>query len=232
MHNADGSNKYAFQVGGGFTLPTGGTHNYLSTGYDIQAGFGRNFNKKFGVMIDFNWANFGMQTRTLDNLLAVYQDLGVPDQTGNGSLISQVGGSTHVWSFALDPIYNIVQGDKSGAYVTGGVGFYHKAANIYTPGIGDYCTFYGCFEVQANQTIDAYTSNSFGVNGGVGYTYKPSRFGNAKLYAEARYVYTGNSRRPYFDGTTGTQLTPTYFNVLPQNSAPTTFIPITFGIRF
>ena len=47
--NADGSPKYTIFVGGGFTLPVGGSHSYLATSYDIQAGAGRNFNKTFGV---------------------------------------------------------------------------------------------------------------------------------------------------------------------------------------
>src|ERR1700704_4780473 len=35
--NSDGSEKYTFFVGGGFTLPTGSTHNYLATSYNVQA---------------------------------------------------------------------------------------------------------------------------------------------------------------------------------------------------
>ena len=70
--NSDGSAKYTFFVGGGFTLPVGGTHNYLATSYDFQAGAGRNFNKTFGVNVQFDWDNFGFQTATLNNQLAIY----------------------------------------------------------------------------------------------------------------------------------------------------------------
>lgn len=228
-HNADGSNKYGFAVGGGFTLPVGGTHNYYKTSWDFQAGGGRFFNRKFGVMLDFNWANFGIQTHTLNNLLAIYNSPAI------GGNLTQLGGYGHVWSFALDPVYNIMQGDKSGIYVTGGVGFYHKKSTFTIPALGYYCDyFYGCFTYQANQAIDSYTSNAVGFNGGFGYTYKFSKFGNERLFAEARYVYTANSRRPYYDGTHGTPVSgnPSYFNVFPQNSAPTSYIPVTFGIRF
>jgi hypothetical protein len=230
--NADGSPKYFFQAGGGFGVPTGGTHNYLTTGWGLQVGGGRNFNKKLGVGIQFDYDHFGFQTGTLNNLLAIYQTLGVEDGFGDGGTIQQLGGTTHIWSFTVDPRYTFYDGDKYGAYVVGGLGFYHKAANFTTPGVGTYCTFYGCFEVQANQTIDTYTSNAFGLNGGVGFTYKFSRFTNQRLYAEARYVWTDNQPRPYFDGTTGTPLSSTYFNVFPQNSARTTYIPVKFGIRF
>ena len=75
-------------------------------------------------------------------------------------------------------------------------------------------------------------SNAVGANGGLGFTYRLSRFSDLKFYGEARYVYTANKARPYFDGTTGTSLSASYFNVFPQNSAKTTYIPITFGVRF
>lgn len=230
-HNADGSNKYTFAVGGGFTLPTGGTHDYYKLGYDIQGGVGRNFNKNVGLMVDFNWANFGIQTNTLNDQLALYNSLGATDQNGNA--LTQLNGSGHVWSFALDPIYNFAQSDSTGAYVTGGVGFYHKTTTFTIPAVQTYCTFYGCFDYTGNAPIDSYTSNAVGVNAGLGYTYKPSRFANERFYVEARYVYTANSRRAE-TGTTAanTPAGSTAFNAFPQNSAPTTFIPITFGIRF
>ena len=227
QHNADGSNKYAFEVGGGFTLPTGGTHNALKTSYNFQGGVGRNFNKNFGVIAQFDWANFGIQTRTLDNLLATYNSLGATDQSNNP--LTQLNGSSHIWSFTLNPIYYFAGGEKSGAYVVAGAGFYHKTANFTIPTIGQYYDpYYGPIQYQANQSIDKYTSNAFGVNAGVGFTYKPSRFGNQKFFAEARYVFVDNSRKPYSAGSA----TNSYFNVFPQNSARTTYIPLTFGLRF
>ncbi len=144
-----------------------------------------------------------------------------------------MNGSSHIWSFTLNPIYNFAGGDKTGAYVVAGAGFYHKIATFSIPAVGTYCDYYyGCYQYAANAPIDSYTSNAFGVNGGVGFTYKLSQFSNTKLFAEARYVYTANSRRPYYDGTNGTSLSNTYFNVFPQNSAPSTYIPIKFGVRF
>src|SRR5271170_1949586 len=96
--NSDGSAKYTFFIGGGFTLPVGGTHNYLAPSYNFQAGAGRNFNKTYGVNVQFDWDNFGFQTATLNNQLAIYNgpyfDYGIP----------QLGGTSHVWSFTIDPI--------------------------------------------------------------------------------------------------------------------------------
>jgi hypothetical protein len=231
-HNSDGSNKYTFLVGGGLTLPVGGTHGSLTPSYAFQAGGGRNFNKKLAVLVEFNWANFGIQTATLNNLLALYNSLGATDQNGNP--LTQLNGTSHVWSFSIDPIYTLAQGDRSGVYATGGVGFYHKTANFSIPAVGITCDIFGnCFQFQANQTIDKYTSNAFGVNLGFGYTYRFSRFADERFFVEARYVYNANSRRPE-TGTTEANTPPgsTAFNAFPQNSDPTTFIPITFGVRF
>jgi hypothetical protein len=221
--NADGSAKYGFLVGGGFTLPVGGSHNYLAPSYNIQVGVARNFSKKFGVQAEFDWANFGFQTSTLNNQLAIY----------NGPYfeydLPQIGGSSHVWSFTLNPIMNFYTSDTWGAYVIGGGGFYHKTANFTTPVIAQECNiYYGCFAYQANQSIDKYTSNAFGINAGFGATYKFSRFASTKFYVEGRYVYTFNSPRPFDYGDVNFN----NVNVFPQNSAKTGFIPITFGIRF
>jgi hypothetical protein len=125
-------------------------------------------------------------------------------------------------------VVNFLQGDRGGAYLTGGVGYYHKTANFTVPGTGVYCDpYYGCYEYSANQTVDKYTSNAFGANGGLGFTFKPSRFAGERFFVEARYVWTDNQRRPFnVSGTTP------YYNAFPQNSARTTYVPITVGLRF
>ncbi|MBB5341858.1 hypothetical protein [Tunturiibacter gelidoferens] len=225
--NADGSAKYTFVVGGGLTVPTGPTHSALTTSWKVQAGVGRNFNKTFGVIAQFDYDNFGVNTSTLNNLLAIYDSLGVVDQNGNP--ISQLSGNSHDWSFTLNPIVNYYTSDTKGAYVIGGAGFYHKTANFSTPLPGIYCDPFGfCYQYLANATIDKYTSNAFGVNGGLGFTYKVSRFASTRFFVEGRYVYTFNSQRQFSYGDANGN----GFNVFPQNSAKTSYIPITFGLRF
>jgi hypothetical protein len=238
-HNADGSSKYTFFGGAGVTIPTGGTHAYYSPNYDFQVGGGRNFNKKLAAVLEFDWHAFRLQTGTLNDLRDIYNAeidaYNAANPSNPVSELAQVGGHGHIWSFTVGPQYTYYQGDKFGSYVIGGVGFYHKVTDFTTPAVGEYCDpYYGCYEYQADQVIDSYVSNSFGVNGGVGFTYKLSRFSDLKIYGEARYVYTANESRPYYDGVTGTNPTTNvnYFNVFPQNSAKTTYIPLTFGIRF
>ncbi|MGD0796386.1 MAG: hypothetical protein ABR910_01570 [Acidobacteriaceae bacterium] len=232
--NPDGSNKYTFVAGAGFTLPTGGTHNDLTTGYKFQVGGGRNFNKTFGVLVQFDYDHFGFQEATLTKLLTIYNNEIIAYNNANPGAdipqISQLGGTSHDWSFTLDPVINYYNGERAGAYVIGGVGFYHKTANFTTPQTAEECSIYGCFDYQANETVDKYTSNAFGANAGFGFTYKPSRFAGERFFAEARYVWTDNQPRPYSE--TGTTANPNYYNVFPQNSARTTYIPVTFGLRF
>ena len=224
--NADGSSKYSFFVGGGFTLPTGGTHDYASTGWKFQVGGGRNFNKPVGVMLQLDWDDFGMQTSTLNKQLALYNLL--CGTSPNCQPLSQLGGNVHDWSFTIDPIVNFYTSDTFGAYVVGGLGFYHKYTQFTTLTTGVcFDPFYGYYQCQADQPIDWYTSNAFGLNGGIGLTYKLSRWANQRLYAEARYIWTDNSPRP-FDVSGSTS----YANAFPQASARTTYIPVTFGIRF
>ena len=218
--NSDGSNKWTFMVGGGFTIPVGGTHSYATPSWKFQVGGGRNFNKTFGVLVQFDYDNFGMQTSTLNQQLALYNSL--------GAQINQLNGSLHDWSFTLDPIVNYYTSDTFGSYITGGLGFYHKYTNFTVPVVGTcFDPYYGYYACAANQRIDWYTSNAFGLNFGIGFTYRFSRWAGEKFFTEARYVWTDNSQRPYdVSGTTS------YFNAFPQASARTTYIPVTFGIRW
>ena len=227
-HNADGSNKYTFVGAVGFTLPTGNTYHYYNTSYGFQVGGGRNFNRHFGVLAQFDYDKFGVNGRTLQDQNTLYN-------TDFGAGISGLDANNHIWSFSLNPIYHFYSGEGVGAYVVGGVGFYHKVTNFTAPQQGEYCDpYYGCYTYQANANIDNYTSNAPGFNGGLGLTYKFSRFAEERLFVEARYVFVDNSQR--FGLTTANytanQNTYTGNNFFPANSNRTTYIPIKLGIRF
>jgi hypothetical protein len=247
--NADGSAKWDFFVGGGFGIPVGNQFNYATTGWGFGGGGGRMFNAHLGVNLEFNYDHFGMSNATLNNQENLYNNLidlyctsDPTDCANNGvSTISGLGGNNHVWSFSLQPIYNIRSGEGLGAYVTGGVGFYHKVANFTEPEVG--CDpyileYYGiCEETQANEVIDHYTSNAPGFDGGFGLTYKFSRFASERLYGEVRYVYVLNSARAGVDASTCTTVScasdnSNVANDFPQNSNRTSYIPVKVGLRF
>jgi hypothetical protein len=229
--NPDGSPKYTFLAGAGLSQPIGNTYKYLTPSYGFQVGGGRNFNRHAALIAQFDYDHFGFTGATLTNQTNIYNN---PNVFGAGS-ISGLDGSSHVWSFTLDPTYTISAGEGLGAYLVAGVGFYHKTANFTVPATGTYCDFYyGCYQYSANQTIDKYTSNAPGFNGGFGLTYKFSRFSNERFYIEARYVFVDNSQRRGVVNTTSSlaTITATTTNLYPANSNRTTFIPIKAGIRF
>jgi hypothetical protein len=225
--NADGSSKFAFMGGAGLVSPVQNTGIYLTPNYVFQVGGGRNFSKKFGILLQFDWNEFGFQNKTVANQLTLYNSqiaaYNATQPPGNQvPYFNQIGGSSHVWSFTLNPTFTFYNGDKWGAYAVGGLGFFHKTADFTTPSTQLYCDpFYGCIQYQANQTVDNYTSNAFGLDGGLGLTYKPSQFSGQRFYLEARYVWNDNSPRPASNT-----------NFYPPNANQTYYVPVTFGLRF
>jgi len=222
-HNSDGSNKYAFVVGVGATIPIGNTYHYDTGSYGIEVGAGRNFNKKFGVMAQFDYDHFGLESLTIHNQSELYFG-----EDGQG-----LDGNAHVWSFSLDPTYNFISGDTVGAYVVAGVGFYHKVTNFTLP--QNECEDINCFyEVTVNANVDHYTSNAPGFNGGFGLTYKFSRFASERFFLEARYVFVDNSQKQGVTLANANTFGATYTgnNIYPANSNRTSYIPVKVGIRF
>lgn len=236
--NADGSPKYDFFVGGGFGMPTGDQFNYATTSWGFGGGGGRMFNARAGVNLEFNYDHFGLTGRTINDQQNLYNYY-ITQYCNSGadcsqvSLISGLDGNNHVWSFTLDPIYNLRTSEGVGAYVVGGGGFYHKVTNFTVPAVGTYCDYYyGCYQYQSNQVIDHYTSNAFGLNVGFGVDYKFSRFASERLYGEIRYVYLFNQAKPGVTIATATPANANVYNDFPQNSQRTSYLPIKFGIRF
>jgi len=223
--NQDGSSKWIFYGGAGLSQPLGNTFHYLTPSYGIQVGGGRQFNKHFAVPIEFDYDHFGMAGETIANQQIIYNTIygaGVADG---------LDGNSHVWSFSVDPTYTVYSGEGLGAYIVAGVGFYHKVANFTLPEEQEYCDFY-CEDFVENENIDHYTSNAPGYSGGIGLTYKFSRFSGERFYIEARYVFVQNSQR---SGVTAATVTPDNANVAddyPANSNRTTYIPIKVGLRF
>ena len=195
---------------------------------------GRNFNKKFGVIAQFDYDNLGLQGSTLTNQNTVYSTID-PTDAAQG-FFNGLDGNAHVWSFTLNPTYTFYSGEGLGAYVVGGVGFYHKVTNFQVPATGEYCDpYYGCYQYTANQTFDHYTSNAPGFNGGLGMTFKPSRFAGERFFVEARYVYMVNSQKV---GLTAQNVNSSFGvaysgnNFFPANSNRTSYIPVKIGVRF
>jgi hypothetical protein len=232
--NKDGSQKYTFLAGMGLASPIGNTHKYETPSYGFQFGGGRNFNKVAGLLLQFDYDHFGLQGATLANQNYLY-DYGCPAGSVAAGIcgVSGLDGNNHVWSFTLNPTFTLPTEGSLGAYAVVGVGFYHKVTNFTEPTVEESCYYY-CEEYQVNANIDHYTSNAVGVNGGFGLTYKISKFSNERFYMEARYVYIPNSQRYGVTASSPVSVLNSYtgYNLYPQNSNRTTYIPVKFGIRF
>lgn len=220
-HNSDGSNRYTFEFGGGATVPTGATGKRTTLSYSLKGGAGINFNKKLGVMAEYNFDHFGLSGSTLANQQGVFAGKYV-DQNGDPIDFSGLDGNAHIWSLTLNPIFTFHDGEKTSAYVVVGGGFYRKITNFTLPAVGvGYSYYYGPYEYVVNQTFENYSNNAGGVNGGIGFTYKGSRFANERFFAEARYVEVFNSA-------SANSVASDY----PPSNARTGYFPVTVGIRF
>jgi hypothetical protein len=244
--NPDGSNRWMGYGGVGLAQPVGNTWHYYTPSYAFHVGFGRQFSYKFALPVEFSWDNFGLTKQVLDNQFTLYNNQinyycslpanaatcasnGVTDYTS-------LDGNAHVWSFSVQPTYNVLNpsGEGFGAYVLAGAGFYHKVTNFTTPTTGEECDYYyGCYEYQANAIVDHYTSNAPGFDAGIGFTYKVSHFSSLKLYAEARYDILLNSQRTGVNvNSPVNDTTIAVANEFAPNSNRTTYFPIKFGVRF
>jgi hypothetical protein len=226
--NGDGSSKWIFFGGAGLSQPIGNTWRYLTPSYAFQVGGGRQFSNRFAMPVQFDYDHFGFTKQTLNNQTVVLDAV-----YGGGSLDGILDGTSHVWSFTVDPTLTFYSGETLGAYVVAGAGFYHKTASFTTPSTQQsFNPYYGPYQYTANQAIDKYTSNAPGFSGGFGLTYKFSRFATERFYAEARYVFVDNSQRQGITVDNLNSLSATSTNFYPANSNRTTYIPITVGIRF
>ncbi len=216
MHNADGSSKLAFEIGGGLTAPAGSTARHQKDSYRFGAGGGRQFNKTFGVLLQYDYDHFGITDGDLQKQLTLYNNL--------GSNLTALNGSTHIWSVTLNPIINYYTSDSFGAYVVGGGGFYRKVTTFTTPVVGTFCNYFCYQEAVDAQVGRRYTNNAGGASAGIGFTYKLSRFSGQKFFAEARYVWVDNQPS---SNNTATQSQ--YY--LPGNYR-TGYFPVTIGLRW
>ncbi len=214
LHNSDGSTRYAFVAGAGLNTPVANTGKFYTPSYDVIAGGGYNFNKMFGVLAEFHYDHLGVTGGAINaeynNLLAL------------GATTDDLAGfdaNAHIYAITVNPVVTYT-GDRSrfGAYATAGVGYYHKSTNFTLPSYGTVCDYF-CYTYASNYNVDSASAGGFGVNGGLGLTYKVSEFSSERLFVEARYNWISISNSNNQD-------------VFQYNRRNTEYIPIVAGIRF
>jgi len=176
---AQNSNKFTFNVGGGFTEPVRDSGERLDRGFNINVGGGYNFAPAIGVIGEFGYNNLGVTS----------------------SILSAVGapqGATRVYSLTLNPIVRFNPTGRFDFYAIGGGGYYRRTVEFTEPTtaiVTGFDPFFGVFfpvAVPANTVLGSFTQNKGGWNVGAGFTIQVKGDSNAKFFAESRYhhIYT------------------------------------------
>ena len=185
--------KWSFNIGGGVGFPTGDLGKFINNGGNFVVGGGYNVNKWLGTNGEFMW-----------------QDLPVNGTTKD--LLQTSGASARQYALTFDPIVHVPLGHHLGAYVIGGIGWYHRSGETTRPGAAVICDpywswWYGCAIGSVNIVTGSTSADAFGENIGGGLSY---RFGEShmKFYTEFRYHHAD------------------------YHKVATDIIPLTFGLRW
>jgi opacity protein-like surface antigen len=127
--------------------------------------------------------------------------------------LEQPDGTSHTWAFTLDPIIRFPISSHFIPYVTGGGGYFRSTIEFTKPTIA-LVPFYdpwfgilGQVAIPANEVLGRFSKSSGGYDIGAGVQIPLGRDG-LSFYSEARYYYA------------------------PTEPTSTTFLPVSFGIRW
>jgi hypothetical protein len=187
--SAQETQRFAFNVGAGFTTPVGNTGRNLDVGWNAGAGFGMNFSPYVGALIDLDYNSMGINSGTLATI-------GAP------------GGGVHVFSATLDPIVHLNPRGHVDVYVTGGGGLFHRYQDFTAPSVGvatGFDPFLGFYPTAVPTTLilASYSVNKPGLDVGAGIAFGSVWHG--KFFAEAKYdrIFMGQYHTDYIPVTFG-----------------------------
>jgi len=197
-----------YEVGGGFSAPTNDSSPYIGWGYNFTVGAGYRVDQHLSLNLEYQF----IHSKLPDSIVA---------EAG------ATGGYDTLWSFTLDPMYEVNPKSAITFYGVGGGGFYRKVTNFTDPQQGYYCDYFGyCYGVTQNQVVGHFSSNQGGWNigGGIEHRFRGwNGDGRMKLFAEARYL---DVLSPAVVGATPNGLGVTTVG------ADTKIIPVTVGLRW
>lgn len=197
----------AFEGGGGFAAPSGSSSDYVGWGWNFTVGGGYKVNQNLSLMIEYQFMHTGLP----DKIVA---------EAGSS------GGYNHIWSFTLDPIYDITPKSAIDFYAVGGGGFYRKVTSFTNPQQQQFCYYFYCGYGTTNVVVGHFSSNQGGwsIGGGIAHRFAGwNGDGKTKVFAEARYL---DVLSPAVNG-----VTPNGLGVTTV-AADTKMIPVTFGVRW
>lgn len=197
-----------YEVGGGFNAPTNDSSPYIGWGYNFTVGAGYRVDQHLSLNLEYQFIHSKLPD-------AIVAEAGA------------TGGYDTLWSFTLDPMYEVNPKSAITFYGVGGGGFYRKVTNFTDPQQGFYCDYFGyCYGVTQNQVVGHFSSNQGGWNIGGGIEHRFAGWngdGRMKLFAEARYL---DVLSPAVIGATPNGLGVTTVG------ADTKIIPVTVGLRW
>ena len=198
-----------YEVGGGFNAPTNDSSPYINWGYNFTVGAGYRMDQHLSLNLEYQFIHSGLP------------DAIVAEAGANG-------GYDHIWSFTLDPMYEVNPKSSITFYAVGGGGFYRKVTSFTDPQQGSYCDYFGfCYGVTQNVVVGHFSSNQGGWNIGGGIEHRFAGWngdGRMKVFAEARYL---DVLSPEVNG-----ISPNGLGVITTIGADTKIIPVTFGVRW
>jgi len=191
--HAQDYSKFNFVIGGGPGFPLGDMSSFADTGGHFLVGGGFNFSKIFGLDTEFMWHD-------------------LPINSATRQLLQTPGATARQYSVTVNPIVHLPFASKLGAYVIGGIGWYHRSGETTTPGTGVVCDpywswWYGCAIGSVDFVTGSRSADAFGGNIGWGLTFRLGE-SHAKIFTEVRYHHAGYDR------------------------VSTNLLPLSFGIRW
>jgi len=168
--------RFGGSIGAGFTNPVYSTGHRLDTGWNIGASAGANVGDHFGLLGEFMFNRFGVNSATLSSL-------------------EFPAGNMNLWSLTMQPVFYLNHGGRVDGYITGGGGWYHRLTEFTQPSVATFTgfdPFFGFFpvDVPTNEVLTSHSVNKGGLNLGAGLTFGIPH--GAKMFMEARYhhMYT------------------------------------------
>ncbi len=195
-----------FEAGGGANGPTSDSSGYITWGGNFTVGAGYRITQRLSGLVEYQFI----------------------DDKIPGKLIAEAGstgGHAHIWSFTVDPVFDLFPKNSNDLYITGGGGFYRKVTSFTVLSPQEYCTYFYCGIGYAPQVAGHFSSNQGGWNIGGGYQHRlGGMYGESKikLFAEVRYLDVL---------TPATVTSPNGLGVTAVG-ADTKLIPITLGVRW
>ena len=208
-------NRLAFEASGGFNAPAG-DKAYITWGGQFTVGAGYKFNRRLQALLEYQFMDDKLPGQIISEAI---------QQPG-------AGGHDHIWSFTVDPVYDLFPKSTNDLYLTGGGGFYRKVTSFTNVAVGTFCGGYGfyyyggCGYAAYDYVVGHFSSNQGGWNVGGGYQYRlGGMYGQSRvsLFAEVRFV---DVLTPAVIGKSANGLNPVTV------AADTKVLPVNFGVRW